>query len=95
MIRNKARVTTAGEAEAIALRALAFLAEDAARLASFMNVTGHTLPAIRENAGSRDFLSGILEYLLGDESLLLTFCGNAGLDPGILQLALHRLSSDR
>jgi len=33
----------------------------------------------------------VLDFLLAHEDLLLAFCGSAGVEPGALHLARHRL----
>jgi hypothetical protein len=63
-------------AEGIAAQGLAFLAEEPARLAGFLNVTGLTPDQIREQAATPEFLAAVLEHLAGDESLLLVFAAN-------------------
>jgi len=73
--------STLSDAESIAYRAIAFIAADQTYLSDFLSRSGVTperLPTLLE---SRDFLAGVLDHLLDDESLLMAFCGNAGLDP--------------
>jgi len=67
--------------ETLAIQALAFIAEDGAHLAGFLNATGIEPGAIRAAARDRDFLAGVLDYVLGDEPLLLAFADSAGIDP--------------
>jgi hypothetical protein len=69
-------------AEMLAIAALAFIAEEPERLNGFLSVTGIPLEGIREAAGQPGFLGGVLEHMLGDESLLLAFADSAGIDPG-------------
>jgi len=68
-------------AEALAYRALAFIAADKSYLSDFLSRSGISPDQLPELLESRDFLVGILDHLLSDESLLLAFCGNAGIDP--------------
>src|SRR6266550_5138959 len=68
-------------AEILAVQALTFIAEDSDRLAGFISSTGIAPPAIREAAKDPDFLSGVLEHMLGDENLLIAFADSAGIDP--------------
>jgi Protein of unknown function (DUF3572) len=68
-------------AEMLAIQALAFIAEDPDRMGAFLAATGIAPDTIRGAAGSPDFLAGVLEHMLADESLLLAFAGSAGLDP--------------
>ncbi len=73
-----------GKAEDIAIQAIQFLSADTDRLISFFNTTGLSIEQLRDNINSHSFLSGILEYLLTDESLLLAFCANNNLNPAII-----------
>jgi hypothetical protein len=68
-------------AEILAVQALAFIAEDSDRLAGFISSTGIAPPAIRAAATDPDFLAGVLEHMLGDETLLIAFADSAGIDP--------------
>jgi hypothetical protein len=69
------------EAQSIALSALAFLAEDAARLGRFLALTGLGPEELRERAGAPQTLAAVLEHLLGDESLLLVFTTSKSVPP--------------
>jgi uncharacterized protein DUF3572 len=68
-------------AEMLAVQALAFIAEQPEHLTVFLNATGLTSAGIREAAREPGFLGGVLEHMLGDESLLLAFAASAGIDP--------------
>jgi len=65
----------------LAIQALGFIAEDPQRLGDFLAATGITAEQIRAVAGGPGFLVGVLEHMLGDESLLLAFAASAGIDP--------------
>ncbi len=80
-------------AEAIALQAVAFLAGDDAYLTDFLSRTGISRDTLADSVESRDFLSGVLDHFLADESLLLAFCGNADIDPSEVWPARLALSS--
>jgi hypothetical protein len=69
------------EAEIIALKALAFLANDTDRLGRFLALSGVSPGDVRAAAADRHFLAGVLNHLLQDESLLLTFTADEDLDP--------------
>ena len=69
------------EAEIIALKGLAFLANDPERLGRFLALSGVSPADVRAAAADRNFLAGILSHLLQDESLLLTFTAVENLDP--------------
>jgi uncharacterized protein DUF3572 len=68
-------------AETLAIQALAFIAEDPERLAQFLGMTGLSAEEIRAAAGEPGFLAGVLEHMLGHESLLIAFATSAGIDP--------------
>src|SRR5262249_42960283 len=68
-------------AEILAIRALSFIAEEPERLAAFLGATGLTIERLRESATAPGFLAGVLEHMLGDESLLLAFAHTAAIDP--------------
>lgn len=68
-------------AEALAIQALGFLAEDSERLTRFFSVTGLDPAGIREAAGAPDFLAGVLSYLATDETLAREFIAAASCAP--------------
>ena len=68
-------------AEMLAIQALSFIAEEPERLNGLLNATGLTLDRLRESAAAPDFLAGVLEHMLADESLLLAFADSAAIDP--------------
>ena len=83
------------EAEVLGAHALAFLAEDAPRMARFLALTGGTLAEVRRNAHSRELLAAVLEHLASDESLLLTFAASTHVDAGSVLPAAGRLRGPR
>jgi len=68
-------------AEMLAIQALSFIAEEPERLNGFLSATGLTPDRLRESAAAPDFLAGVLEHMLADESLLLAFADSAVIDP--------------
>jgi hypothetical protein len=73
--------TTRKAAEMLAIQALAYIAEEPERLNRFLGVTGIPLAQIRTAAAEPGFLAGVLEHMLGDESLLIAFATSDGIDP--------------
>lgn len=67
-------------AEAIALAALGFLAADVARLGRFLALTGIGPDELRAAAGTASLQAAVLDHLLADESLLLVFSSEAGVE---------------
>jgi hypothetical protein len=83
----------ADDAEAMAFRAVAFIASDESYLADFLSRSGLGPQDLAELIEDRAFLTGVLDHLLADEPLLLAFCGNASIDPSDVQPARNALSS--
>ena len=78
-------------AEMLAIQALAFLAEEPARLSAFLDLSGIPAADIRTAARERGFLAGVLEHMLADESLLIAFADRAGIDPAEIVRARRAL----
>ena len=74
-------------AEMLAIQALGFIAAEPERLDAFLGATGLTLERLRESATAPDFLAGVLEHMLADESLLLAFAESAAIDPAAVARA--------
>jgi hypothetical protein len=85
------RIPAAIDAEALALRALAFLAGDEDQFSRFVALTGVGEQEMRARAGDPDFLAGVLDHVLGDEALLMRFIASEGIDPGLPAAARRRL----
>lgn len=75
----------------LAVQALSFVAEDDSRLSSFVAATGIGLQSIRDAAREPDFLAGVLEHILADEILLVTFADGVGIDPAEVARARQAL----
>jgi hypothetical protein len=78
------------QAETVALQALAYLAGDEERLQRFLLLTGLTIEDVKARAQDSGFLSGVLDHLLSDESLLLEFAEEAAIEPGSIMMARRR-----
>jgi len=68
-------------ASALAVTALSFIAGEPERLGRFLAVTGIGPESIHAAAREPDFLLGVLDYLVGDEPLLIEFANENGFDP--------------
>jgi len=79
------------EAQEIAIRTLTFLAGDAEHMSRFLALSGMGPQDIRDNANEAFFHVALLEHLMCDETLLLTFCGNENIDPQLIAPAHHLL----
>ena len=81
-------------AEMLAIQALGFIAAEPERLDAFLGATGLTLERLRESATEPDFLAGVLEHMLADESLLLAFAESAAIDPAAVARARNALGGN-
>lgn len=77
----EARRKAQAAAQAVAVSALGFLAQDMERISGFLAATGLGPADLREAAHRPQFGAGVLAFLLADEGLLLTFCAEAELRP--------------
>jgi hypothetical protein len=75
------------ESQIIALKALAFLVSDPDRISRFIGITGIAPETIRASADAREFHAGVIDYLRGDQPLLLIFAESEGLDPELIDSA--------
>jgi hypothetical protein len=82
-------------AEIVAIQALTFIADEPERLARFLDMTGIEASQIRSAARDPGFLAGVLEHMLGDESLLIAFASSAGIDPAEVANARGALGNKR
>lgn len=82
-----------GRAEAVAAQALAFLAQEPARLSRFLLLTGLDADDVRSRMHAPEFMSAVLEHLTGDESLLLVFATSVSVAPETVTEALDLLQS--
>ena len=75
---SKARAEAATE---LAIAALTFLAGETERLERFLALPGLGPQSLRAAAREPSFLLGVLDHVAGDESLLLAFATENGIDP--------------
>jgi len=79
-------------AEALAIQALGHLAQDKEALERFLSLTGLAPDKIREAAASPGFLAGVLDYMMQNEALLLTFSENNNIKAETIINAHRQLS---
>ena len=79
-------------ASALAIEALSYLANDPEQMSRFLALTGIDPGAIRAAADEPNFLCGVLDYVCGDERLLIAFAGHAGVAPEEIGRARHALA---
>ena len=79
------------QAEVIGLKILQFIVGDGERAMRFLSVSGMAPEDLRLAAGNEDFLSGLIDYLLECEPLLLEFCSQEAFDPEVVWRARREL----
>jgi hypothetical protein len=89
--RDSSKAINHDGAETIAVSALSFLVSRPEDLDRFMALTGLGYDTIRESARDQGFLGGVLDHLLGDETLLTAFAADAGLPPEAIGQARRQL----
>jgi hypothetical protein len=86
---------SANEAEVIALKALDFLVSSTDRANRFLTLTGLEPFQLQSKASDRQFLAGVVEHLLADESLLIMFSQDNEIDPKLPAMAVEALRDGR
>jgi hypothetical protein len=66
-------------ADAMALQGLAWLLQDPALRAAFLDDSGLTPGDLKNALTSRSFLAAVMDFLLADEARVLAFCAAQGL----------------
>ena len=79
-------------AENMAVQALAYLAGEPELLARFLALSGIGPQAIRTAASDPQFLAGVLDYVAGDEKLLVAFAEHVQMKPDAVMRAQAVLS---
>jgi hypothetical protein len=69
------------DGEDLAVLALQFLAGEPDRLSRFLDLCGLGPHNLRASAADPGFLSAVLDYLAGDEPLLIGFAAERGIPP--------------
>jgi hypothetical protein len=92
---GKIQKMTPAEGQDLAVRAFTFLADDPARIERFLALTGLNPAELRAHIDSPAFLAGVLEHILQDETLLLTFSAEAHIDPASVAVARHIIDTSQ
>jgi len=82
---------TVETSQEIAIGALSFLAGNPEALGRFLSLTGIGPADLRAAAREPQFLTGVLEFFMADESLLLAFAEQADVRPTLVAAAHHIL----
>ena len=65
--------------------ALGFLAADPERLRRFFDITGLSVATLRQAATAPGFVASLLDYMAGDDRVLLAFANETGRTPAELE----------
>ena len=79
-------------AEAVAVQALGFLAQDSERLDRFLALSGLNASEIRAAATEPGFLTGVLDHVVSDDRVLMAFAEQSGLMPAEIEKAHSALT---
>ena len=85
---------TPESADILTLEGLGWLAGQDNALERFLNQSGIDAASLREAAGSREMSVAVLDFLFGNEELLLQFCESAAITPKQMHLARHVLGGE-
>lgn len=66
-----------------ALQIIAFLASDEKYLSWLMNETGMGVEELKASPDNPDLISGILDFLLNHEDILIECCDSLNIDPAM------------
>ncbi len=94
MVSGSHKTMTVENATEIATDALLHLSRDPEQVGRFLAAAGIGPESIRTAAEEPGFLAGVLEFLMGDEALLLTYCENASIRPTMIAAARFALAGD-
>jgi hypothetical protein len=81
-------------AEQLAVEALSFMASDPETISRFLALTGIDPTMLRNAATEPGFLSGVLDYFLSDERLLVAFAAQANVPPTAIATARRVISPE-
>jgi uncharacterized protein DUF3572 len=84
---------TPERAEILALEALGWLAGQPEEMQRFLNLSGLDVAGLRDSAGTSEGAAALLDFLLGDEPLMLRFCADFQIDPRQMQIARNAVGT--
>ena len=79
------------DAETLALKALAFLAQSPDDLERFVALSGVTADDLRARADDPEILAAVLDFVLAADERITGFCGVVEIDPRELHAARRAL----
>ena len=91
-VPSRSRELSTADADALAVSVLASIVADPDRLGRFLAQTGLDPGTIRRAASEPGFLPSVMDYLAGDETLLVAVAAELEVRPERLMQARERLS---
>ena len=85
---------TPEKAEILALEGLGWLAGEPESIQKFLDLSGIDASDLRAAAADPGTGLAVLDFLLGQDALLLKFCESVGLEPRQVHAARHALAPD-
>ena len=79
-MRNRS-IKNVDDAETLALKVLQFIISDSALKDRFIAITGMAPSDLKEALHKKEFLGGVLDFILGNEVDLLSFCEQYQVNP--------------
>ena len=95
MTKDRCVANEPGEAEALAVSALTYLAMQPDWLGRFLSLSGIGPTSLRGAAADPAFLAGVLDFMLDNEGLLVAFAKEADIPPGRLGEVRRHMSDQR
>ena len=86
------RTAPKADADFIAIQALTFIAADPDLAERFLALSGIGPGDLRHAATDPSFLMGVMDYVVGDEPLLLRLAAEAGVPPEAVVAAHERMA---
>ncbi len=83
------------DGQELAVAALSFLAQEPDRLSRFLDLCGLGPHNLRAAAADPGFLAAVLDYLLGDEPLLIGFAAQRNISPESIAAARRAMGDPR
>ena len=83
------------QAEALAIKALGFLAADEELLGDFMGQAGLSPDSLRDAAKSRNFLNFVMDFICSNDTLIVNFASAEHIRPEAVMTARHHLEERR
>jgi hypothetical protein len=90
--RSAARQEQRDAAAQVAIAALTFIAAEPERLGRFLALSGIGPESIRDAARDPQFLVGVLDHVVSDETLLIAFAEQSDFDPQQVMRARESLA---